>query len=344
MADNVEADPGSGGATLAADDIGGVHYPRVKIVLGADGVADGDVSSALPMPVDDATAQASLASIDGKITAVNTGDVTVSSSVLPSGAATAANQATIAGHLDGVETLLGTIDADTGNIATSIAVLDDWDENDRAKVNPIVGQDGVAAGNGAVGANTQRMTLAASASLANVGTVASVTTVSTVTGGAVAHDSPDSGNPLKVGAKAQTSLKAATMVANADRVDQVADLDGAQIVRPMVPLGDILVERRVDSGGASSAFSTFNGSAGVRNYITAITVSNSNASLDGTMDLRDGTAGSAFWTIPLPHAGGAHLTFNPPLRQPTAATQLAMDVSAAIPDITVSVCGFQSKA
>jgi hypothetical protein len=42
----------------------------------------------------------------------------------------------------------------------SLAVLDDWDEADRAKVNPIVGQPGVAAGAGAVGATTQRVTLA----------------------------------------------------------------------------------------------------------------------------------------------------------------------------------------
>jgi hypothetical protein len=50
MADNVGITPGSG-ATAAADDIGGVLYQRVKIVTGTDGVADGDVSSANPMPV-----------------------------------------------------------------------------------------------------------------------------------------------------------------------------------------------------------------------------------------------------------------------------------------------------
>lgn len=45
-------------------------------------------------------------------------------------------------------------------IATSLAVMDDWDESDRAKVNPIVGQAGVAAGAGAVAATVQRVTLA----------------------------------------------------------------------------------------------------------------------------------------------------------------------------------------
>ena len=41
------------------------------------------------------------------------------SSALPSGAATAANQATVIGHVDGVETLLGTIDSDTDATKTA---------------------------------------------------------------------------------------------------------------------------------------------------------------------------------------------------------------------------------
>jgi hypothetical protein len=51
MPDNVTANPGSGGATFASDDIGGVQFPRMKVAIGADGVNDGDVSSSNPMPV-----------------------------------------------------------------------------------------------------------------------------------------------------------------------------------------------------------------------------------------------------------------------------------------------------
>lgn len=51
---------------------------------------------------------------------------------------------------------LATTAAATSASATSLAILDDWDEADRAKVNPIVGQAGVQAGAGAVTANTQR--------------------------------------------------------------------------------------------------------------------------------------------------------------------------------------------
>jgi hypothetical protein len=49
MADNVGYTPGSG-ATVAADEIGGVLHQRVKLGIGDDGVAV-DVSEANPMPV-----------------------------------------------------------------------------------------------------------------------------------------------------------------------------------------------------------------------------------------------------------------------------------------------------
>ena len=49
MADNVGYTPGSG-ATVAADDIGGVLYQRVKPVIGADGSAT-DISDSNPMPI-----------------------------------------------------------------------------------------------------------------------------------------------------------------------------------------------------------------------------------------------------------------------------------------------------
>jgi hypothetical protein len=51
MADNVGYTPGAG-ATVAADDIGGVLHQRIKIGVGADGAAT-DVSEANPMPVAD---------------------------------------------------------------------------------------------------------------------------------------------------------------------------------------------------------------------------------------------------------------------------------------------------
>jgi hypothetical protein len=51
MADDILLSSGSGGDTIAADDIGpGVKYQRVKMTLGADNTNDGDVASGNPMP------------------------------------------------------------------------------------------------------------------------------------------------------------------------------------------------------------------------------------------------------------------------------------------------------
>lgn len=51
MADDVTLNAGSGGDTIAADDIAGVKHQRVKIVLGANNTSDGDVATGNPMPV-----------------------------------------------------------------------------------------------------------------------------------------------------------------------------------------------------------------------------------------------------------------------------------------------------
>ena len=59
MADNVTITPGSG-ASVAADDIGGVLYQRVKLIEGADGVNDGDVSSRNPLPTQESGGALSL--------------------------------------------------------------------------------------------------------------------------------------------------------------------------------------------------------------------------------------------------------------------------------------------
>jgi hypothetical protein len=54
VADNILLNAGSGGSTLATDDLGGspaVHIQRVKPAFGADGSAT-DVAAATPLPVD----------------------------------------------------------------------------------------------------------------------------------------------------------------------------------------------------------------------------------------------------------------------------------------------------
>jgi len=51
-------------------------------------------------------------------------------------------------------------DVNAAAIKTALQIMDDWDESDRAKVNIIAGQAGIAGGAGAVGATVPRVTLA----------------------------------------------------------------------------------------------------------------------------------------------------------------------------------------
>ena len=61
------------------------------------------------------------------------------------------------GLITATNALLATIDADTDVIKTAVEVMDDWDETNRAAVNVIPGQVGVAADEGVSDALTQRV-------------------------------------------------------------------------------------------------------------------------------------------------------------------------------------------
>jgi hypothetical protein len=104
MPDNVDIDPGTTPSVpVSTDEAGdGSHVQLMKLALSADG-------SRVHATVD----------ADGVL--VNLGannDVTVS------GVSTAANQTTVIGHVDGIETLLGTIDADTSALVVDAAAIE----------------------------------------------------------------------------------------------------------------------------------------------------------------------------------------------------------------------------
>lgn len=79
MADNVVANSGSGGATFATDDIGGIQFPRTKLVHGADGANDGDVANANPLPVKLMPATANGCSVSRTISAASTNAASIKS-------------------------------------------------------------------------------------------------------------------------------------------------------------------------------------------------------------------------------------------------------------------------
>ena len=117
MADNVTADPGSGGATFGSDDIGGVQYPRTKLIHGADGTNDGDVSTANPLPVELTDVNGSAAS---DITAIKTA-VEGTLTVLQAGSVSSNNSTST--PLSGGATFTGTAD-DLTNYGAIVLFID----------------------------------------------------------------------------------------------------------------------------------------------------------------------------------------------------------------------------
>ena len=160
--------------------------------------------------------------------------------------------------------------------------------------------------------------------------------------GTVAHDAADSGAPVKVGARATNSVEGQTQVAQSDRTDILADLNGVVITRPYTTQEEIISERVSNTDGAATALTTFDaGGAGVHNYVTTIIVHNSSAT-DGYIDIRDGVAGAVLMTIPLPTLGGAVINLPVPLKG-SANTALAFDVSAALTTVYLSLVGYQGQ-
>lgn len=261
--------------------------------------------------------------------------VNVGNTVTVTGTVTAA-QAT-AGNLNMTE-------ASAAAIKTAVEIMDDWDESDRAKVNPIVGQAGVAAGAGSVSATVQRVTLASDDPVTTAIQImddwdngasdgASVS-------GDVAHDSADAGEPVKQGFKATTALSGLTLVANNDRTDGFAGVDGVQIVRTTTGLEDIVRGNASNTDGASTQVIAASGSASIKTYLTDVTLTNTSSSMI-YVELKSGT--TVMYTCPVPATGGFTKTFNPPLPPNAANEAWNFDASSATTTLYCSAIGFKSK-
>jgi filamentous hemagglutinin len=114
-----------------------------------------------------------------------------------------------------------------GNLAAaaaSLSVVDDWDESDRAKVNPIAGQAGVQGGSGTTNALTQRVVLATDVALPtgtnSIGKISDITT--SVTPGTAA------GNLGKAEDAAHSSGDTGTMMLGVRNttMSDITDADG----------------------------------------------------------------------------------------------------------------------
>jgi hypothetical protein len=162
----------------------------------------------------------------------------------------------------------------------------------------------------------------------------------TVSGG-VAHAAADSGNPIKNGFKATTSLAGLTLVTNAQRTDGYSGVDGVQIVRPHCNLEDLVSNVLANTDGTSQPVIASQG-AGVKTYVTTVIVANTSATAV-TMNLRDGAAGTVKATFPVPASTSGVVCNLPVPLAFSAATAVCMHTSTAASTVTCTLIGFKSK-
>ena len=158
---------------------------------------------------------------------------------------------------------------------------------------------------------------------ANAGTGTMAVSMATNTPvGNVAHDSVDSGAPIKFGGRARTTE--ITAVATDDRTDAIFDKVGKQVVLPYaIPESFVSGAITTAMTGTTSTSLVAAPGSGLRNYITTIIVSNSHATVGTDVVIQDGSGGTTLLTIPAAAVyGGAVITLPTPLRQPTTATAI----------------------
>lgn len=81
--------------------------------------------------------------------------------------------------------------------------------------------------------------------------------------------------------------------------------------------------------------------AGLRNYVTAFIVSNTDADTDTEVEIRDGDGGTVLLTLPAPKGyGGSIIPLPTPLKQPTANTRLDAKCTVSGSTTKVSAVGY----
>jgi len=141
-------------------------------------------------------------------------------------------------------------------------------------------------------------------------------------GGIDAPGATITGQPVLTGGRAQSAPPTATTDGKA--IPAGYTLDGKAITAPYAN-PENYVSGVITSAmtGTTSTSLVAAPAAGLRNYITACTFSNSHATVGTDIILQDGSGGTAIWNVPAAALyGGAHIVFPTPLRQPTTATAL----------------------
>lgn len=294
---------GTATGTLAMGD-DGTNIQSIKVDSSWELQVD-ILSSALPSG---ASTETTLAALNTKVTACNTGAVVISSA-LPAGT----NAIGKLSANSGVD--IGDVDVTTvGTITPGTAASNLGKAEDAVHASGDVGVFSLWV------ANETQTTLAANGDYIGE---ARDTKWNAMTVGNIANDGVDAGNPVKFGGVA-TITEQAAVSASGDRVNAAFTSTGKQIVAPFSS-PEYFVSGAITTAMTATTSTSLVAAPGasLRNYITTIVVSNSHATVGTDVVIQDGSGGTTLMTIPAAALyGGAVINLPVPLRQPTTNTAI----------------------
>lgn len=153
--------------------------------------------------------------------------------------------------------------------------------------------------------------------------------------GNVAHDAVDSGSPVKTGGQARTTNP--TAVADADRVNFIADKLGKQIVTPAMREMKVRQYTTITSSTTETTILTA-GAAGVFHDVYLLHITNTSASAC-EVTIRDATAGSVIgsYNVPAGDTRGFNVDAGSAEPQATAANNWTAQCGTSVASIKIKV-------
>src|SRR3990167_7000295 len=191
--------------------------------------------------------------------------------------------------------------------------------------------DGTVTANAGTNLNTSTLALEAGGNLAGAATSLAVlddwdnaASDGASVSGDVAHDSPDAGEPAKIGGQARQTNP--TAVADADRTNAIFDDLGRQVVI-LNQVRDLVTQNTGSVGDTTETTILSAGAVGVFHDLVALDFTNASATAV-RVDVRDATAGSVVMSFNLAANGGVAKVYATPWKQTTAANNWTMQLSA----------------
>lgn len=212
-------------------------------------------------------------------------------------------------------------------IQTAVEIMDDWDETDRAKVNLITSQAGIAADEGEADGRTVRVVHAGDVGVTVAASelTAIQTAVQIMDDWDAVHDSAAVSDGPQIMAEARTTNP--TAVDNGDAVRPRADDLGRLVTRPH-QARDLMATAYVSlSNGTETTL--LSGAASTLHDLIYVTCANQSDAAT-YVDFRCGTAGSVVLTVEIPAEATAGVALPSPIPMPEVAQAWTVDM----PDIT----------